>query len=85
MDSNKILVLVYVPMIEKEYDIMVPINKKIKNVTRLINEAVSELSNGCFPIKNDLLLYERRTGNLLDVMKNVKDAGLVNGSQIILI
>lgn len=83
--NNKILIAVYVPMIEKEYDILVPINKKIKNVTRLINEAVADLSNGCFPIKNDVLLYDRKTGNILDIFRNVKDAGLVNGSQVILI
>ena len=83
--NNKILIEVFVPMLEEEYDVFVPINKKIKNVTRLISEAIVDLSNGCFPIKKDIFLYNRQNGLMLDPKLNVKEAGLVNGSQIVLI
>lgn len=83
--NNKILIEVFVPMLEQEYDVFVPINKKIKNVTRLINDAIVDLSNGCFPKKNDIVLYNRQNGFILDPKLNVKEAGLVNGSQVILI
>ncbi len=83
--NNKILVEVYVPMLEVEYDVFIPINKKIQNVKRLLNEAIADLSNGCFPIKNDIILYNRFNGIELDPKLNVKEAGLVNGSQVILI
>lgn len=82
--NNKILIEVYVPLMEKEYDVFIPINKKIKNVTKLINEAVVDLSNGCLPLNPKVKLYNRRGGLLLDPYKNVKEAGLVNGSQVIL-
>ena len=83
--NNKILIEVFVPMLEQEYDVFVPINKKIKNVTRLINDAIVDLSNGCFPKKSDIVLYNRQNGFILDPKLNVKEAGLVNGSQVILI
>ncbi len=82
--SNKILIEVYVPLIELRYDVFIPINKKIKNVTRLLNMAIVDLSNGSWPADKNVRLYDRASGFLLDPLKNVKDAGLVNGSQIIL-
>ena len=83
--TNKILIEVYVPILECEYDVFIPINKKIQNVTRLINEAIIDLSNGCYSKKENVVLYNRENGILLDPLKNVKEAGLVNGSQVILI
>ena len=38
-----------------------------------------------FPLKKDILLYNRSNGLMLDPKCNVKEAGLVNGSQVILI
>ena len=83
--SNKVLIEVYVPLIELRYDVFIPINKKIKNVTRLLNMAVVDLSNGSWPAAKDVRLYDRTSGILLDPLKNVKEVGLVNGSQIILL
>lgn len=82
---NKILVEVYVPLLERSFDVFIPINKKIKNVARLLNEAIIDLSNGAMIKKEDIKLYNRDTGYLLNPYHNVKEAGLANGSQIILI
>ena len=83
--NNKILIEVYVPILETEYDVFVPINKKVKNVIKLSVDAIHDLSNGCLPQKNNYVLYNRINGILLDIKSNVKQAGLVNGSQVILI
>ena len=83
--DNKILVEVYVPIIEKEYDVFIPINKKIKNVAILLNDAIKDLSNGTLPKFDYALLFDRLNGSLLNNSLNVKQAGLVNGSQIVLI
>ena len=80
---NKILIEVYVPLIEKEFDVLVPVNKKIRNVTRLINSTINDLSNGSNNKK--VRLFNRINGVLLETKLNVKEAGLVNGSQVVLI
>ena len=36
MHRNKILVELYIPLIEKSYDLYIPINKKIGTVKKLI-------------------------------------------------
>ncbi len=82
---NKILIEVYVPLIEKEFDVLVPVNKKIRNVTRLINSTINDLSNGSWPNNKKVRLFNRINGVLLETKLNVKEAGLVNGSQVVLI
>ena len=42
--KNKILIQVEVPMIEKTYDLYIPVNKKVGTIKRLIEEAVQEIT-----------------------------------------
>lgn len=83
--NNKILIEVFVPMIEQEFDVFIPINKKIVNVIRLLYEAIKDLSNDCLPDKKNIILYNRQNGFVIDPKLSVKEAGLVNGTQVILI
>lgn len=83
--DNKILIEVYVPMIEKQFDVFIPINKKIKNVATLLYNAVSDLANGALPDFDNVRLYNRFTGLLLESKLNLTEAGLVNGSQVVLV
>ena len=75
--DNKILIEVYVPIIEKEYDVFVPINKKIKNLAKLINDAVIDLSNGTLINKSsgESKTFEPFNDFMLDILEN---GGLVN-------
>ena len=53
---NKVLVKVYVPVIEEQYDILIPVNRRIYNVIKLITKAINELSNGYYvPTKTPVL------------------------------
>lgn len=46
--KNKILVEVVVPDIDEVYNIYIPINKKIGNIIVLLNKAIKELTNGIY-------------------------------------
>jgi hypothetical protein len=85
MEDNKILIELYVPLIEKNYDLYVPINKKIGTIKNLIEEGLVELTDNAYAIKPDTNLYSKETGQVYDVNQNVRDTDLVNGSRIILI
>jgi len=81
---NKILVLVYIPSIEQEYDIYIPINKKIGTIKQVIINSIVELSDGNIPNIDSLKLYDKDTSNLLDNNTMVKVSGIKNGSKLIL-
>ena len=84
MNKNKILVGLEIPLIETKYDLFIPINKKIGTIKKLIEEALSSLTDA-YISKNEFNLYNKDTGEIYDVNKTVRDTDLKNGSRIILI
>ena len=85
MNKNKILICLYIPLIEKSYDLFIPINKKIGTVKRLIEEGLVELTDNSYIIKENTNFYSKDTGDIYDVNLAVGDTDLKNGSKVILI
>lgn len=85
MNNNKILVEIEIPLIEKQYDLFIPINKRVGTIKRLLEEALVELTDSAYIPKEDTNFYSKETGEIYDVNKNVRDTDLKNGSRIILI
>ena len=84
MNKNKILVELYIPLIEKNYDLYIPINKKVGTVKKLIEEGLLELTDHDYIIKEDSNFYSKETGEIYDVNKTIRETDLKNGSRIIL-
>ena len=84
---NKILVKLYVPTLERNYDIWLPLNKKIGNVILLLVKAISEINREEYKVSEDNLpiLYNKLTAIPFDVNLTVKECKIKNGSEIILI
>lgn len=82
---NKVLVKLYVPQIGAEYDIWIPLNRRIYNVIKLLVKAIKEFTNGEFdPIKLPEL-YDRKTAVPYDINLTVGESSIVNGTEMILI
>ena len=81
----KILIELEIPLIEKRYDLFIPINKKIGTIKNLIENALVELTDSAYVPKDDSNFYSKETGEIFDVNKTVRDTNLRNGSRIILI
>ena len=82
--KNKILVIVYVPMLEKSFDIYIPIVKKVGTIKNLIIKIIEESSEGIFINDNCKYLYDKNTGEIIDDDQYVKNSGLQNGTKLIL-
>lgn len=82
---NKVLVLVYVPLLEKQYDILIPINRKIGTIKRILANTIVELSDGNFQMNQNFKLYDKETGKKYDNDVYVKNSGIVNGTKLILL
>lgn len=84
MNNNKILIQLYIPLIEEEYDIFVPINKRVGTIKQLLEKNMSEQANG-YIIREDTNLYSKENGKVYDVQLLVKDTDLKNGSRVVLL
>ncbi|MBR5370263.1 MAG: methyltransferase [Bacilli bacterium] len=85
MNKNKILIELEIPLLEKKYDLFIPINRKIGTIKRLIENSLSELTETDYKPNEDSNLYSKDTGEIYDVNKTVRDTDLKNGSRVILI
>ena len=85
MNKNKILIELYIPLIEKNYDLYIPINKKIGTLKKLIEEGLIDLTDHDYIIKEESNFYSKETGEVYDVNKAVRETDLKNGSRIVLI
>jgi len=85
MNKNKILIELEIPLIEKKYDLFIPINKKIGTVKRLIEIALIELTDNAYVMAEDTNFYNKEQGTIYDINKTVRDTDLKNGSRVILL
>ena len=82
---NKILVIVYVPLIEKKYELYIPINKKIGTIKNLVMQSINEMSNGALNESQNLRLYNNDTGDVLPNNMYIRDSKMMNGTTLVLI
>ena len=85
MENNKILVELDIPLIEKSYDLYIPINRTIGTDKRLIEKALVEITEGAYSPRQDTKFFSKETGQVYDINKKVRETDLKNGSRIILI
>ena len=81
---NKVLVRLYVPTIEKQYDIWIPLNKRICNIILLFVKAVKEFSRGYYKPDKLPMLYDKATAKPYDVNITVRESTIRNGTELIL-
>ena len=73
---NKVLVKLYVPTIEKEYDIWIPLNRRIYTTIKLIVKAINEFTNGEYNPSKLPVLYDRKTAKPFDINLTIGNQAL---------
>lgn len=82
---NKVLVKLYVPTIGMEYDVWIPLNRRIYTVIKLFVKAINEFTNGEYNPSKLPVLYNKKSAQLYDINLTVGEAEVRNGTEIILI
>ena len=86
MSNNKIFVKLYVPKMDLQYEIFLPLNKTIHEIILLLVKAIKEFSGGYYnPEATTPMLYDKSTAKPFDVNITVIESTIRNGSEIILI
>ena len=82
---KKYLVDVYLPTIDKHYDVYLPTGKRIAEATILLVALAQSLSSGSYVGAKKPMLLNADTGEPLKTDETVCDAGIRNSSKLILI
>ena len=85
MMTDKVLVILYVPLIEKKYEVFLPISHRVDEILVLVSKAVKEISNDNYTFRNDERLYNRITGQEYKFTDLIKNTNIRNGSQLVFI
>ena len=80
----KVLIELYVPEIEEQYELYIPINKTVgyctKQIKRMLSERFEELSEDM-----TVNLYNKRTGQMYMNNTLIRNTNIRNGTQLVLL
>lgn len=82
---DKVLICLYVPILEQSYDIYIPINKKIIYIKKLMISTIMELTNNSYKANNDIKLSNRNTTRVYEDEEYVINTDIRNGTKLILL
>lgn len=80
----RVYVVIDVPILEKKYEILVPIDRKIHEVISLFKKAIPELSEYYYKDKMPNV-YNKNSGNIYDMNTVIKDSDIRTGTRLLLI
>lgn len=81
---NKVLVLIYVPLLDEQYDCLIPINQKIGVIKNHLIKSINEMMGDGNYINENAKLYSKDTSDNYDADIYVKDSGIKNGAKLVL-
>ena len=76
---DKVLIDIFLPAINRSFEVYIPLDSKFYEITPLVSKMLSELSNGLFISGDDSILYERKTGNILNINMSARQLNIKNG------
>lgn len=79
----RVYVVVEVPLIEKEYELLLPIDRRIHDVLKIFRKSFPELSEGYYA-KNEFYLYNKSTGKMYDMNVIIKNSDIKTGTRLVL-
>ena len=81
---DKVLVNLNVPTIERKYNLWIETNQIIYDTIKLMIKGINELNEGYYNPPKMPLLFNKETGMMYDLNLTIKEAGIINGTEIIL-
>lgn len=82
---DKALIEVYVPVLDRAFDMFIPLTSPMHDVLELIKKAVSEMSDGRFVANANTTICNREDGTIININLSVYELGIRNGSKLMLI
>ncbi len=82
---RKVLVEVFVPVIDAKYDVFIPRESQMSEILELLKKAVTDLSGGRFMATDETAVCYQADGSIINVNMTVYELGIHNGSKLMLI
>ena len=81
--ENKILVILYVPFMEKKYELYVHVGTTIREMIYLIEKALVDVTGGYYESNNTNRIYNRESGKEYNLNEYIKYTNIRNGTELL--
>ena len=81
--NNKVLVRVYIPNLNQEYDCFIPIGKTVGTVKKVILDTIGSLNE--FEFLNKIRIYNSDNSRLYNDSDLISELDIKNGTKLLLI
>lgn len=85
MMTNKVLISLYVPMLNASYDVFIPVNEIMWKVNKLLVKSVSDLNDTGFPMNKNFVLINMENGRIYNSNEVIINTDIRNSTKIALI
>ena len=82
---SKLQIEIYLPAALRCFDVQIPADMKLGQITELTASALSQLSNSLYCVDSGPILCDRDSGQILNINMTAWELGLRNGSRLMLI
>lgn len=82
---DKVLVEIFVPVLDRSFDMFIPKASSMAEVLELIKRAVKEMSDGHFVANENTAICHREDGAIININLSVAELEIKNGSKLMLI
>lgn len=82
---DKVLVKLYVPVVEACFDVKIPLDKKLYKVIYMFIKAIYDLTEGAYVPQSSPSLYEKWSARKFDVNLTARESNIQNGTELILL
>ena len=83
--KNKILITLYIPSIDSNYEIFIPTNETIKKVVNLVVKSVNDMVDDGLSLSEEHYFIDPNTFQAYDNASIIRDTNIENSKKIILI
>ena len=80
----RVYVIVEAPILDKKYEILVPIDRRIHDLVTVLKKAIPELNNGYYKNKTPNV-YNKSTGDLYEINTVIKNSNIKMGTRLVLL
>ena len=80
----RVYVILEIPILDKKYELLVPIDRRIHDLIYLLIQNVPELSQNYYGDKHPHL-FNKITGEIYDMNEIIKNSNIKTGTRLILI
>ncbi len=82
---DKVLVEIFVPVLDRSFDMFIPRTSSMAQVLELVKRAVKEMSDGRFVADENTAICHREDGAIININLSVAELEIKNGSKLMLI